>query len=98
MGVVTSALVKTFVTKVINLLCSGRRVAAVFPLKEGGAGLRPMAKSTVSTTQSTTYSETGQMRLDFLYCFVEGRLPITSLEISSSSRSTRAWECVAGST
>lgn len=55
-GVVTSALVKTFVTKVMNFVCSGRRVA-VFPREEGEAGLRPMAKSTVSTTESTTYSE-----------------------------------------
>lgn len=54
-GVVTSALVKTLVTKVMNFVCSGRRVA-VFPL--GRVDLRPMAKSTVSTTESTTYSIT----------------------------------------
>ena len=50
---VTSALVKTFVTKVMNFVCSGRRVAVV----PRGDGLRPIAKSTVSTTESTTYSE-----------------------------------------
>ena len=55
-GVVTSALVKTFVTKVMNFVCSGRRVP-VFLREEGEAGLRPIAKSTVSTTESTTYSE-----------------------------------------
>lgn len=64
MGVVTSALVKTFVTKVMNFVCSGRRVV-VFPREDGEAGLRPMAKSTVSTTESTTYSEKKVMRLFF---------------------------------
>ena len=55
-GVVTSALVKTFVTKVMNFVCSGRREAD-FPRRKGEAGLRPIAKSTVSTTESTTYSK-----------------------------------------
>jgi hypothetical protein len=62
-GVVTLALFKTFVTKVMNIVCSDRRAAS--PREEGGAGLRPMAKSTVSTTESTTYSEKKLMRLFF---------------------------------
>lgn len=77
MGVVTSALVKTFETKVMNFACSGRRVA-FFPLEEGGAGLRPIAKSTVSTTESTTYSEKGNETFFIIYCW-RGMLPTDNL-------------------
>lgn len=50
---VTSALVRTFVTNFENSMCLGLRVALRPRADVEG---RPMAQSTVSITQSTTYS------------------------------------------